>query len=145
MVFADGLKRVLIVFAPPLLLFAFFRRSVAGPEKKKAEAVAQRKSMERLNILRARDREREHELSDQERMERAARENLGKALEQGQRQYAEAKCRIDSDDDDGWYVDADENMCRVITKSVASDDGTVNTISALIRLSPDGNKQIIRL
>ena len=144
-IFADGLKKVLIVFVPPILLTAFFRRAVTSPEKKKAEAAARRKSMERLKILHTRDKEREQDLSDQERKARAANENLRKTLEEGQRQYAEAKCRIESGNDDGWYIDSDENMCKVITKSVNADDGSVSTISALIRLNPDGNKQIIRL
>ena len=66
-------------------------------------------------------------------------------MEDGRRLYQEVKSRIHGSDDDGWYADADENMCKVITKSVSSDDGGTQTISALIRLNSDGNKQIIRL
>lgn len=145
MVFVEGLKKVLIVFAPPLLLTALFRFAVIRPEKKRVAAIARRKSAKKLMALRARDKEREHKLTERERKEWATKEYLRKALDEGQRQYLEAKNRIESDDNDGWYIDSDENMCKVITKSVSSVDGSVQTISSLIRLNPDGNKQIIRL
>lgn len=144
-IFANGLKKVLIVFVPPILLTVLFRRAVTGPEKKKAEAAARRRSMERLRVLRAQDVESEHDLSEQEPNIRTTSEELRKSLEEGQRQYTEAKWRIDSGDDDGWYIDSDENICKVTTESVSSDDGSVQTISSMIRLNPDGNKQIIRL
>ena len=88
---------------------------------------------------------RTRELVEQKRKDQIDREDRLRALEDGRRQYQGVKSRIDGGDDDGWYADADENMCKIITKSVLLDDGGTQTISALIRLNPDGNKLLIRL
>lgn len=144
-IFANGAKKTLIVVVPPFLLMAFYRVTVTGRKQRDAEADARRKSIERTRITRARVEKRSREISEQERKDRTARADQLRTLEEGRRQYRDVKLQIESDDDDGWYIDADENMCKVITKSVSTDDGTTHTISALIRLNPDGNKQIIRL
>lgn len=146
MIFAEGLKRVMIVFAPPLLLLALYRFVMSRSEKKKKKtASTRRKSTNRPKVLHARDNEREHELSEERGKELAASERVRELLDEGRRQYSEAKQRIESNDDEGWYIDSDENMCKVITESVTSEDGSTETISALIRLNSEGNKQIIRL